>query len=298
MKKAIATLITIGSVLVTPLSALAAPETMPDGGIFDAEYYAQNNPDVVAAFGTDTNMLYKHYLLAGRAEGRKPYADSQVNVNSTVLPDKSVFDPEYYAKTYPDVAAAYSNDPYLLYQHYIQFGQKEGRLAHAPIIPPVMTSDGITEDIAHQRLIALKPMFPEGMRWDSNTPGYYYQGFEAEYLGYECVGYACTINDLVFGNTHNARYIYNRDHTYFHVGDIVRLGGHSVVILEVNNKGIICTEGNYDSKVHWGRLIKWASVDRSLCYIITRYEINAPIDNSLMDYEDIDIFEPEFTIWF
>ncbi len=283
MKKAIATLITIGSVLATPLLAFAAPETMPDGNIFDAEYYAQNNPDVVAAFGTDTNMLYKHYLLAGRAEGRKPYADSQVNVNSTVLPDKSVFDPEYYAKTYPDVAAAYSNDPYLLYQHYIQFGQKEGRLAHAPIIPPVMTSDGITENIAYQRLMALKPMYPEGMRWDSDTPGYYYQGFEAEFYVYECVAYACTINDQVFGNTHNARYIYNRDHSYFHVGDIVRLDGHSVVILDVNDKGIICTEGNFFSKVHWGRLIEWDTVDMALSYIITRYEIDAPIDDSLVN---------------
>ena len=283
MKKAIATLLTIGFTCCAPLSVLAAPETMSDGGIFDVEYYAQNNPDVVAAFGTDTNMLYKHYLVAGKAEGRKPYADAQANVNPTILPDKSIFDPEFYAKTYPDVAAVYSNDADLLYQHYVQFGQKEGRQAHAPVIPPVMTSDGITEDIAHQRLLALKPVFPEGMRWDSNTPGYYYQGFEAEFYVYECVAYACTINDHVFGNTHNARYIYNRDHSYFHVGDIVRLDGHSVVILEKNNKGIVCTEGNLFSKVHWGRLIEWDTVDMALSYIITRYEIDAPIDDSLVN---------------
>ena len=283
MKKAIATLITVGSFLTSSLTALAAPETMPDGNIFDAEYYAQKNPDVVAAFGTDTNMLYKHYLVSGKAEGRKPYADEQINVNPAVLPDKSVFDPEYYAKTYPDVATAYSNDPYLLYQHFVQFGRKEGRSAHAPIIPPVMTSDGITEEAAYQRLMALKPMYPEGMRWDSNTPGYNYQGFEAEFFVYECVAYACTINDQIFGNTHNARYIYNRDHSYFHVGDIVRLDGHSVVILETNDKGIVCTEGNLFSKVHWGRLIEWETVDMALSYIITRYEIDAPIDDSLVD---------------
>ena len=54
------------------IDAAAAPKTMPDGGIFDAEYYAQNNPDVVAVLGTDENVLYQHYLTSGRLEGRKP----------------------------------------------------------------------------------------------------------------------------------------------------------------------------------------------------------------------------------
>ena len=56
------------------LPAMAAPETMPDGGTFDAEFYAATYPDVAAAVGTDTNTLYQHYLLAGKAEGRLPYA--------------------------------------------------------------------------------------------------------------------------------------------------------------------------------------------------------------------------------
>ena len=38
----------------------AAPVKMADGQYFDAQYYAQNNPDVVAAFGTDVNWLYLH----------------------------------------------------------------------------------------------------------------------------------------------------------------------------------------------------------------------------------------------
>ena len=31
----------------------AAPVKMSDGQLFDAQYYAQDNPDVVAVFGTD-----------------------------------------------------------------------------------------------------------------------------------------------------------------------------------------------------------------------------------------------------
>lgn len=55
------------------LSALAAPVVMPDGNIFDAEYYAGANPDVASILGTDANALYQHYISYGKAEGRTPY---------------------------------------------------------------------------------------------------------------------------------------------------------------------------------------------------------------------------------
>ncbi len=58
------------------LSVLAAPKTMPDGGTFDAEFYANNNPDVVAALGNTEAALYDHYLNHGKAEGRLPYASN------------------------------------------------------------------------------------------------------------------------------------------------------------------------------------------------------------------------------
>ena len=76
MKKILAAMVTIGAIAITPVTALAAPEQMPDGNIFDAEYYAQSNPDVVAVLGTDPAKLYQHYLVAGKAEGRRPYAEA------------------------------------------------------------------------------------------------------------------------------------------------------------------------------------------------------------------------------
>ena len=69
---------------VQPLSALAAPEVMPDGNIFDAEYYAENNQDVVNALGTDKTLLYQHYVMFGKAEGRLPY-DPSVEINTAML---------------------------------------------------------------------------------------------------------------------------------------------------------------------------------------------------------------------
>ena len=41
---------------------------------FDAEYYAAQNPDVVAIYGTDALSLYTHYVTFGAAEGRAPSA--------------------------------------------------------------------------------------------------------------------------------------------------------------------------------------------------------------------------------
>lgn len=58
------------------ITAFAAPKTMPDGQTFDAEYYAQQNPDVVKALGTKEADLYKHYVEHGKAEGRLPYANA------------------------------------------------------------------------------------------------------------------------------------------------------------------------------------------------------------------------------
>jgi len=65
--------------LSSTITVLASPRTMPDGTVFDSEYYAQTNPDVAAACGTDENALYQHYLTYGKAEGRKPYSDSAEN---------------------------------------------------------------------------------------------------------------------------------------------------------------------------------------------------------------------------
>lgn len=49
---------------------------MPDGGIFDPEFYAATSPDVVNAVGNSTEALYNHYLTFGIKEGRLPYASA------------------------------------------------------------------------------------------------------------------------------------------------------------------------------------------------------------------------------
>lgn len=47
------------------------------------------------------------------------------------MSDGQVFDPEFYAASYPDVVAAMGSDANALYQHYVLCGKMEGRLPYA-----------------------------------------------------------------------------------------------------------------------------------------------------------------------
>lgn len=69
-KTRIAAFLLVALVVSSSASAMAAPKVMPDGQLFDAEYYASANPDVAAVFGSDEALLYQHYTQCGKAEGR------------------------------------------------------------------------------------------------------------------------------------------------------------------------------------------------------------------------------------
>ncbi len=72
-KKILSAIVGVLFLLSYGMTAFAAPVVMPDGQLFDPEYYAENNPDVAAVFGTDMNLLYLHYQNNGKLEGRLPY---------------------------------------------------------------------------------------------------------------------------------------------------------------------------------------------------------------------------------
>ncbi|MCR4991045.1 MAG: SGNH/GDSL hydrolase family protein [Lachnospiraceae bacterium] len=89
--KELATLIAVTvSVTALNITSLAAPVVMPDGSFFDAEYYAANNPDVVAAYGSDNaDFMYEHYITYGKKEGRLPYAGADKTVAPVQPPQSS-----------------------------------------------------------------------------------------------------------------------------------------------------------------------------------------------------------------
>lgn len=102
------------AVIGSMLSAQAAePTTKTWEGIFDVQYYADHNPDVVAAVGTDPQALRNHFYSKGvYEEGR----------DVSVLVD---FD--QYVRDNPDVAAACGNDRLKIWQHLEEQGIFECR---------------------------------------------------------------------------------------------------------------------------------------------------------------------------
>lgn len=70
------------------------------------------------AFGMAAGIIFVSQSIPTQAAPKK-------------MKDGTVFDAEYYAKTYPDVAAVYGSDEMALYQHYVEYGKKENRRATA-----------------------------------------------------------------------------------------------------------------------------------------------------------------------
>lgn len=75
MKKKLVTMLLASCILALTfsLTVCAEPVEVEAGVIFDAEYYAGTNPDVVNVLGDDEDVLYEHYKLYGAKEGRQPY---------------------------------------------------------------------------------------------------------------------------------------------------------------------------------------------------------------------------------
>ena len=67
--------------------------------------------------------------VAGTAKERvQEYIAYEYPTSGNILvTNGDLFDPTYYANRYPDVASAVGNDKYALLEHYLQFGEKEGR---------------------------------------------------------------------------------------------------------------------------------------------------------------------------
>ena len=128
--------------IFTPLQAQAM--TPLNSGNFDAVKYADMNPDVKAAFGYDASLLWAHYSINGVFEGRKAYATSG---DEGYLLTKDTFDFVRYADEYADLKALFGYNKDMLWEHFTNNGQFEGRRANA-------TTDEIGIDVsAYQKNI-------------------------------------------------------------------------------------------------------------------------------------------------
>ncbi len=142
-----------------------------------------------------------------------------------------------------------------------------------PFMGIASAEDVPTEAEVYNRIVAVKARYPHGTRW-TNANYYAWKGGKGGASG--CMGFAYLISDAAFGNL-PARTIYPKSGdpitiSDLRVGDILRLPGHSVVVLEKYSDHILTVEGNYQSKVYWGRWISASQVSRAN-YYTTRYPV-------------------------
>lgn len=80
--------------------------------MFDAKFYAKQNPDVVNVYGDSADRLFEHFLEYGLWETREPNKDFNVNA---------------YASAYGDLHKAFCDNVMAYYRHYDEYGKTEGR---------------------------------------------------------------------------------------------------------------------------------------------------------------------------
>lgn len=101
---------------------------------FNVKYYRFNYPDLVNAFGDDYSALFRHYVTYGKSENRtgktKRYVRDGIDYSS-------VYDYDYYIAHNADVKKAFNGDEYRTFQHFVNYGMNEGRVASATFDPEI-----------------------------------------------------------------------------------------------------------------------------------------------------------------
>ncbi len=105
LSKILLTLSIVGAATLTSGLTVHAAElnAQTSQSFFDATYYAEQNPDVVAVVGNDATALLSHYVTFGATEGRNAYADFNVDA---------------YASANDDLKAAFGDDVNAYINHY------------------------------------------------------------------------------------------------------------------------------------------------------------------------------------
>lgn len=100
--------------------ASTASNTIPSSlksQVFDADYYRTAHADLNAAYGSDEEELYNHFVQYGIAEGRQAHP---------------AFDIKYYVNENSDLKAAFGKDYKKAMNHFVTTGYREGRKTAKP----------------------------------------------------------------------------------------------------------------------------------------------------------------------
>ena len=135
--------------------------------------------------------------------------------------------------------------------------------------PKASSGCGLTGEEVYDAMAAQKTRYPEGMSW-TDADSYFWNINNT--MGYGCAAFAFILSDAAFGGL-PSRTLYDVTIHDLRAGDILRLSGdtHSAVVLEVYENYVVLAEGNYNSSVHWGRVLTAQEIASSVDYAVTRY---------------------------
>lgn len=140
--------------------------------------------------------------------------------------------------------------------------------AQAQIVPAVVEGAAVT-DVSAQ-ILALQVAIPEGTPW-TNEANVYTNTPTWPFRGRGCVAFAMQVSDLVYGADAPMTILYGQTPADLQAGDAVYVGGtHMVVVISVDADTITVCEGNYNSSVHWGRIITKASLEGQINFLCRR----------------------------
>lgn len=131
-------------------------------------------------------------------------------------------------------------------------------------------SSNLTDEEIKKKVGKLKKRFPEGKRWTNmnqyESKSYYYN---KSFYGCGCVAFALICSDSVFSNHARKKY---KDFHSIKVGDVLRIDNdtHSVFVLDKDEDSVTVCEGNFDKKIHWGRVISREALEKGNFYGETR----------------------------
>ena len=135
--------------------------------------------------------------------------------------------------------------------------------------PAALAAGLPSEAEATQIMKSMQGEYYEGRHWTNDD----YYGWHGGIFngGFGCAGFAFLLSDKVFGYL-PARMVTPVRFDEVRVGDILRVNNdtHSVIVLEKRSETVVLAEGNYNSSIHWGRLMTRAEVEAS-DYLLTRY---------------------------
>lgn len=143
----------------------------------------------------------------------------------------------------------------------------------------------------YESMIALKDQdeYKEGAIWTNYEPYPNLKGEDYSWHGGPlgginikaagCVAFAFILSDAAFGSLPASMYAAGQfAFKDIKPGDILRMNGdsHTVIVLEVDDTGVIVAEGNFSignqqGRVHWGRAILKEEVVKNTSHYITRY---------------------------